>query len=249
MWPRRRQAPLRPFPWPLLLLRQLLWPRARQIAVHSSLLLSPMTTLPAPGAQRRDCPVDFRRVACRRSVQSPDISPSPRSRNQSAPVMAALDDSALSFEGEVDAGNPAGWTARFEAPQGGKVELDSFRRCQSRRWRSIIGNQTDPDRRRGSADTRPKPRDYELSGVVQFSLMARGEGVSSACIALRAGFKGRPTDAGDHAAQGPGIEGLTEIRGTGYVLEAPTQPSSVVLLISGSYSRLWIDRVQLSRSG
>jgi hypothetical protein len=40
----------------------------------------------------------------------------------------------------------------------------------------------------------------------------------------------------------------TELRATGYIIEAAPKSASLVLLISGSYSRLWIDRVQLSKA-
>ncbi|CAG0976917.1 FHA domain-containing protein FhaB [Planctomycetaceae bacterium] len=174
----------------------------------------------------------------------------PAEQESKAPVMAALDDSALSFEGEVDArGNPAGWTARFEAPQGGKVELTSDGDNPGDGARSLAIKQTQTGGAGLLILSAEKPRDYELSGVVQFSLMARGEGVSSACIACALDSKGVQQTLVTMPLKGLGSKDWTEIRGTGYVLEATTQPSSVVLLISGSYSRLWIDRVQLSRSG
>ncbi len=173
----------------------------------------------------------------------------PPEQASKAPIQAALEDSPLSFEGEVDArGNPAGWTARFEAPPGGKIELTSDGDNPGDGERALAIKQT----QLGGAGllilTADKPRTLELSGVVQFSMMARGEGVSSACVACALESKGVQQTLVALPLKDVSSTAWTEVRATGYVLESPSQPATIVILISGSYSRLWIDRVQLAKA-
>lgn len=166
-----------------------------------------------------------------------------------APVQAALEDSALSFEGEVDArGNPAGWTARFEAPQGGKAELLSDANNPGDGAKSLCIRQS----QQGGAGllilTAEKPRSFDLAGSVEFSLLVRGEGVSSACIACALESGGVQQTLVTLPLKGVSSADWTEMKASGYVLGTPAANANLVLLLSGSYTRLWIDRVQVARS-
>lgn len=162
-------------------------------------------------------------------------------------VMGALEDSAMSFEGEIDTrGNPAGWTARFEAPEGGKAELLADREFPADGERALCIKQTQNVGAALVILATEKPRKFALSGAVELTFMARGEGVSSACVACALESKGVQQTVVTLPLKGLTSSNWTQIHAMGYVLDAPGDESTLVLLISGSFTRLWLDRVQLA---
>jgi len=166
-----------------------------------------------------------------------------------ASVPPALADAALSFESDMDAqGNPPGWVARYEAPGSGKVELSSDSENPGDGSRSLRIKQTQSDQGAGMlilvAD---KPRDLQLSGTVQLSMLVRGEGVSTACVACALESEGVQQTAVAASLKDLSQTAWKEIRATGILTQASPKLAKLAILISGSFTRLWIDRVQLTK--
>lgn len=158
-------------------------------------------------------------------------------------------DLALSFEGSIDGqGNPAGWTARFEAPGKGKAMLALDPDNPGDGSTSLRIEQSQTGEGAGmlilAAD---KPRDWELTGTVQLSFMARGQDVSLACLACALESEGRQQTLVATPLKGLSSQTWTEVKATGTVLESP-KGARLVLLIAGSFARLWLDRVSVSRA-
>ncbi|MCB9893322.1 MAG: FHA domain-containing protein [Planctomycetes bacterium] len=163
---------------------------------------------------------------------------------------AALADPAMSFEGEIDnGGNPEGWTASFEAAAGTKTELladpeDPFDGTRSLRVTAENMNGT------GTLVLQTtQARKLDLGGAFQLSLCMKGEGASKVAVALSA-----LNEKGDvvtlAAGSFVGIKGTSwqQFTMNGMTLNAPPQEAQLRLLIAGSFSRLWIDRLELAKT-
>ena len=162
---------------------------------------------------------------------------------------AALADSAMSFEGVIDdGGNPEGWTASFEG-KGGKAELladatDPFdgERSLSVRATGVAGP--------GTLVLQTKQaRELDLGGGFQLTMAMKGEGVSKIAVALSSIDE---TGAVMTLASGSfvGIKGTQwgQFSMTGTTLTPAPKNAQLRLLVAGSFSHLWLDRIELAKT-
>ncbi|KAA0216401.1 FHA domain-containing protein [bacterium] len=163
-------------------------------------------------------------------------------------VQPAQADAALSFEGSIDdQGNPAGWTARFEAPGKGRALLALDPDNPGDGATSLRIEQSQTGEGAGMLIlAASKPQDWELTGTVQLSFMARGQDVSLACLACALESEGRQQTLVATPLKGLSSQTWTEVKATGTVLESP-KGARFVLLVAGSFAKLWLDRISVSR--
>jgi pSer/pThr/pTyr-binding forkhead associated (FHA) protein len=163
---------------------------------------------------------------------------------------SALPDAAMSFEGAIDdRGNPEGWSASFEAAGAAKVELladtnDPFDGNQSLSVSTsgVSGAST-------LVLQTTQARKLDLGGAFQLTIAIKGEGASKLAISLSA-----LDESGNvvtlAAGSFIGVKGTTWSQFTmnGTVLNPPPESAQLRLLVAGSFTRLWIDRVELTKT-
>lgn len=164
----------------------------------------------------------------------------------------ALADAELSFEGEIDdRGNPKGWTASFEATGSTRLELLSDtqqpydgQRCLSARILEPSGRPCTIVLQTTSA------RPTKQGGAVSLSLHIRGEGGTKAAIGVS--LVGENNELFTVAAgtyTGIQTAAWSQCVVTGVSPGQLPEQAQLRLLISGSFTRLWIDRVEWNSEG
>ena len=161
---------------------------------------------------------------------------------------APLADKSMSFEGEIDdLGNPEGWTASFESGGGATAELladteDPFDGERSLRisTQNVQGTST-------LVLQTTQARKLELGGAFQLAIAMKGEGAAKVAVALSMIDE---TGAVVTLATGSflGIRGTewAQFTMTGTTLAPLPESANLRLMVAGGYSRLWIDRVDLT---
>lgn len=169
----------------------------------------------------------------------------PNSRGPEPP----LSDAAMSFEGEIDdLGNPEGWSASFEAA-GGKAELLSDLQDPYDGKRSLRVSSAGVNGPGTLVLQTTQARKLELGGGFQFSLCMRGEGAGKVAVSLSA-----LNEKGDvltlAAGSFVGIKGTAwgQFTMTGTTLVQPPENAQLRLMVSGAFSRLWLDRIELVKT-
>ena len=162
----------------------------------------------------------------------------------------ALADPAMSFEGEIDnGGNPAGWSASFEAKGGAKAELLSDPEDPFDGQRSLRVSVKDVSGTGTLVLQTTQARKLDLGGAFQFSVALRGEGASKVAVALSA-----LNEKGDvvtlAAGSFVGVKGTSwgQFTMSGMTLKPVPADAQLRLLVAGSFSRLWIDRLELTKT-
>ncbi|MCB9935620.1 MAG: FHA domain-containing protein [Planctomycetes bacterium] len=163
---------------------------------------------------------------------------------------AALADAAMSFEGDIDdLGNPEGWSASFEAPGGAKAELLSDPEDPYDGKRSLRVTTGGLNGTGTLVLQTAQARKLDLGGGFQLSLCMKGEGAGKVAVSLSA-----LNEKGDvvtlAAGSFVGIKGTSwgQFTMNGTVLTPPPENAQLRLLIAGTFSRLWIDRIELSKT-
>lgn len=172
----------------------------------------------------------------------PDVDP-----NKRVPE-AALADKSMSFEGEIDnLGNPEGWTASFENAGGTQAELFSDGEDPFDGFRSLRVSTQNMSGSGTLVLQTTQARKLDLGDAFQMSIAMKGEGAAKVAIALSM------IDEKDEVttlATGSfvGIRGTewASFKMTGVALTPLPESARLRLLISGGFSKLWIDRVELA---
>lgn len=163
---------------------------------------------------------------------------------------AALADKPMSFEGPIDdLGNPEGWTASIESSSGAKAELlsdgeDPFDGESSLRvsTQGMSGTCT-------LVLQSTQARKLDLGGAFQLAIAMKGEGASKIAVGLSMiDEKGAVITLA--AGSFVGIRGTewAQFTMTGTTLAPPPESAQLRLMIAGAFSKLWIDRVELTRT-
>ncbi|MBX3474770.1 MAG: FHA domain-containing protein [Planctomycetes bacterium] len=169
-----------------------------------------------------------------------------------APPIAASGDVALSFEGEIDTrGNPDGWTASFEAPNKARAELLSDPEHPFDGERSLRIATSDLG---GAICTlilqSTSARSLDFGANMKASLRMRGEGAGNVALALSAiGEKGEVSTLA--------VARLTDVKSTQWTeytfssafLDGAARTGRLRLLLSGTFTKLWLDRLELAAAG
>ncbi|MHC4840662.1 MAG: FHA domain-containing protein [Planctomycetota bacterium] len=167
---------------------------------------------------------------------------------ETAPINA-LTDSALSFEGKIDkSGNPEGWTVSFESAGGTTAELladDTVKHDGERSLRISLQNLSSSYTM--LVLTTAEARKLELGGAFMATLQLRGEGVSSLAVGFASvNDKGQMRTLGIQPVRDVSATEFSEVALTGVNLDSSVESEKLRLMISGSFSRLWIDRFEVT---
>jgi pSer/pThr/pTyr-binding forkhead associated (FHA) protein len=158
-----------------------------------------------------------------------------------------LPDAALSFEGAIDEyGNPEGWSAAFEASGGASVELLADhevaydgKHSLSVRVSRLVGNST-------LVLTARDARPVATPGDVRVRLQARATGIRRIAV----GFAIVDDSGVAHLLASESFNDLqsgnwTELTLSGIALQSLPESGRFQLMISGAYSSLWLDRLEV----
>lgn len=171
--------------------------------------------------------------------------------NTTKPV-EALADADMSFEGDIDdRGNPQGWTASFEAVGTTRLELLSEtsepydgRRCLSARMLDASGSPGTLVLQTTSA------RPVNAGGALSLSLYLRGEGGTKAAIAVSlVGERDEVFTVAAGTYRGIQTSNWSQCVVSGVSPGTLPAQANLRLLISGSFTRLWIDRIEWNSEG
>lgn len=169
-----------------------------------------------------------------------------------APPLAASGDVALSFEGSIDdRGNPEGWTASFEAPNKARAELLSDPEHPFDGERSLRIATTGLG---GAVCTlilqTTSARTLDLGANVRATLRLRGEGAGNVAVAIgTTGEKGELRTLAVARLADVKSTQWTEYSFSGALLDAGARTGRLRLMLSGTFSRLWLDRLELAKGG
>jgi pSer/pThr/pTyr-binding forkhead associated (FHA) protein len=163
---------------------------------------------------------------------------------------AALADVALSFEGPIDnLGNPEGWTASFEARGDTKVELLSDAADPFDGARSLSVSTLGVEGASTLVLQTTQARKLDLGGAFQMTVAMRGEGANKLAISLSAlDEKGNVVTLAAGSFVGVKSSTWSQFTMNGTVLNTPPESAQLRLLIAGSFTRLWIDRIELQKT-
>lgn len=162
----------------------------------------------------------------------------------------ALADKPMSFEGEIDdLGNPDGWTASFESSSGATAELlsdpeDPFDGEHSLRvaTQGLSGTCT-------LVLQSTQARKLELGGAFQLAIAMKGEGASKIAVGLSMiDEKGAIVTLATGSFVGIRGTEWAQFTMTGTMLAPVPESAQLRLMITGAFSRLWIDRVELTKT-
>ncbi|MCC6464232.1 MAG: FHA domain-containing protein [Planctomycetes bacterium] len=163
----------------------------------------------------------------------------------------ALADAALSLEGEIDNhGNPAGWTASFEAANKAKADLLSDPEMPFDGARSLRVSTSGL----GAAGATlvlqaAQARKFELGHHFEASLAVRGEGVSGVAIAFSiVGDKEEACTLCTARLPDVKIGQWTEVAVPGVLPGELPSHGRLRVLVSGNFGKLWLDRIELRKA-
>lgn len=166
--------------------------------------------------------------------------------------IASTGDVALSCEGAIDdRGNPEGWTASFEAPNKAKAELlsDPEHAFDGERSLRVAASEL------GGANATlilqtSQARTLDLGHQVKGAIRVRGEGVSGAALAVSiVDEKGEARTVAMARLLDVKVGQWTEYPLAGVLVgESPTS-GRVRLMLSGNFTRIWLDRLELGKGG
>lgn len=170
----------------------------------------------------------------------------PEVRNPGDP----LPDSAMSFEGPIDnLGNPEGWTASFEANGNTKVELLADETDPFDGIRSLSVGTVGVEGSSTLVLQTTQARKLDLGGAFQMTVAMRGEGANKLAISLSAlDEKGNVVTLAAGSFVGVKSATWSQFTMNGTVFAPPPESAQLRLLIAGSFSRLWIDRIELKKT-
>ncbi|MBZ0137631.1 MAG: FHA domain-containing protein [Planctomycetes bacterium] len=162
----------------------------------------------------------------------------------------ALADKPMSFEGEIDdLGNPEGWTASFESAGGATAELYADRDDPFDGERSLSISARNASGASTLVLQTTQARKLDLGGAFQLAIAMKGEGASKIAVALSMiDEKGSVVTLA--AGSFVGIRGTewAQFTMSGTTLTPPPESAQLRLMVAGGFSRLWIDRVELTRT-
>lgn len=165
-------------------------------------------------------------------------------------IPPALADTAMSFEGPIDdGGNPEGWTASFEGGPGSTAELQSDPDDPFDGERSLSVRTTNMQGPGTLVLQTTQARPLDLGGAFQVTLAMKGEGASKISVALSSiDEKGEVMTLA--AGSFVGVKGTewSQFNMNGTTLVKPPENAQLRLLVSGTFSHLRIDRVELSKT-
>lgn len=160
-----------------------------------------------------------------------------------------LADSAFSFEGDVDdKGNPQGWLASFEAAGGASAELVSDPVLPYDGAHSLCIKAGGVQGTSTLILETAKARPIDLGGQAGVTMFARAEGGQRLAVALSVVGENRKA----HTVAAGSFTGLrggewTKIEFDGRMIAPLPANGTYRLMISGNFSVLWIDRVQITK--
>lgn len=166
------------------------------------------------------------------------------------PPIAASSDVAFSFEGAIDSrGNPEGWTASFEAPNRARAELASDPEYPFDGERSLRVSCGDLGGAVGTLILQTsQARSLDTGGQFKGLLRVRGEGVTGAAVALSVvGEKGEVRTLAVSKLADVKSAQWTEYALAGAIVGDPPASGRLRLMISGNFTRLWLDRFELGK--
>ena len=177
--------------------------------------------------------------------------PKPKNDNE-AKSITPLSDKAMSFEGKIDkSGNPNGWTTSFESTATTEAKLladNSIKYDGDQSLRISLTNQS--TKHTLLELTTAEARQLELGGTYSASLHVRGEGISSLSIGFATvDDNGKVKTLGSKSVRNISASEFKSIKMTGMNLGKSSDLAKVRLMISGSFSVLWIDRFELKSTG
>lgn len=164
----------------------------------------------------------------------------------------ALADAELSFEGEIDdRGNPKGWTASFEATGSTRLELLSDTNQPYDGQRCLSARILEPSGRPCTIVLQTTSvRATKPGGALSLSLYLRGEGGTKASIGVSlVGEKDELFTVAAGTYSGIQTAAWSQCVVTGVSPGPLPEQAQLRLLISGSFTRLWIDRVESYSEG
>ena len=164
--------------------------------------------------------------------------------------MAALADAAMSFEGNIDErGNPDGWSATFEALGGSTAELVSDRENPFDGAGSLSVRASDLKGSGTLVLQTTQPRKLDLGAAFQLSIAMKGEGASKIALAVSMiDDKGGVTTLAAGSFVGIKSTDWSVFTLTATVLSEVPESANLRLLVAGAYTRLWIDRLELTKT-
>jgi pSer/pThr/pTyr-binding forkhead associated (FHA) protein len=180
------------------------------------------------------------------SMREPDTTDP--TRPESEPPLA---DAAFSFEGDIDdRGNPEGWLASFEAAEGATATLYSDPDHPYDGLRSLRAEVEGSPRGTTLFLQTARPRSIPRSGAYNVSLFVRAEGAPRISAALSLiGERGEVVTLAAGSFVGIRSASWASIEFTGVSIRHPPENAHIRLLISGAFSKLWIDRLELTPVG
>ncbi|MBX3460782.1 MAG: FHA domain-containing protein [Planctomycetes bacterium] len=162
---------------------------------------------------------------------------------------AALADAAFSFEGDIDnKGNPDGWLASFEAGGGASAELVADPVLPYDGARSLCLKAGGVQGTATLILETSKARPIDLGGQCGVTLFARAEGGQRLAVALSVVGENRKA----HTVAAGSFTGLrggewSKIEFDGRIVAPLPANGTYRLLVSGNFSVLWIDRLEISK--
>jgi pSer/pThr/pTyr-binding forkhead associated (FHA) protein len=172
----------------------------------------------------------------------------PASQTTEREPEAPLADKAMSFEGEIDdLGNPEGWSASFEAPGKAGAELLADRDDPFDGERSLRIATSNLEGTCTLVLQTTAARKLDLGGAYQLSIAMKGEGAAKVALGLSMiDEKGNVVTLA--AGSFVGIRGTewAQFTMTGTTLTPPPESAQLRLMVAGTFTRLWIDRLELT---
>lgn len=175
-----------------------------------------------------------------------------KASDETQKFIEALPDNSMSFEGTIDkSGNPKDWTVSFEADGEASAELladDSVKHDGQRSLRISLDNLSTSHSM--LVLTTAQAKETKLGGMFSASLQLRGEGVSSLAIGFSiVDSKDQVETLGITSVYDVSATKFKEVLMTGVILQTLPESAKLRLVISGRFSRLWIDRFDVQSTG